>query len=276
MRAWLIYDAVGAEKNQDFIRMHRELAEEFRIDLQLVMDTEVSYLLERGRNGYPDFCFVRTIRPQISRLLEEKGIRIFNSACVSELCNDKGKTIQYVKSHTDVPVIPTECYTRSQLTKELLARHKNSVIKAVDGHGGRQVFLTSESYGEITQNIGSSDFIIQPLIQGPGKDIRVYVIGSRIMGAVERTARFGFKANFSLGGEIHPYEITPASQERVHAICDVLSFGMVGIDFVVDQTGNLLFNEIEDVVGARMFYQCYPQIDLLREYFLYVLDHVAL
>ena len=272
MRAWLIYDMAGAQRNQDYIRMHRELAEEFHIDLRLVMDTAVFDLLEAETGEFPDFCFVRTIRPQLSRLLEEKGIRIFNSALISELCNDKGKTIQYVESHTNVPVIPTECFGRGRLTRELLLQHKNSVIKAVDGHGGEQVFLTSESYEEIVRNIGSSDFILQPLIQGPGKDIRVYVIGNRIMGAVERIAGSGFKANFSLGGEIRPCDITLELQKLVCAICDVLSFGMVGIDFIVDQKGNLLFNEIEDVVGARMFYQCYPQIDLLREYFLYAIN----
>lgn len=272
MQAWLIYDTAGAEKNQDYIRMHRELAEEFQIDLQLVMDTEVCDILAHDKRGYPDFCFVRTIRPRLSKLLEEKGIRIFNSAYVSELCNDKGKTIQYVESHTDVPVIPTECFGRDQLTRELLVKHKNSVIKAVDGHGGKQVFLTSECYEDIAYNIGSSDFILQPLIQGPGRDIRVYVIGNKIMGAVERIASSGFKANFSLGGDIRPYEITPELQKKVCEICDVLSFGMVGIDFIVDRDENLLFNEIEDVVGARMFYQCYPRIDLLREYFLFVIN----
>lgn len=272
MRAWLIYDMAGAKRNPDYIHMHRELAKEFQIDMRLIMDTEVSDLLEAERDGFPDFCFVRTIQPQLSKLLEEKGIRIFNSACVSELCNDKGKIIHYVESHTDIPVIPTECFSRSQLTEEFLMQHKNAVIKAVDGHGGKQVFLTSGSYKEIEQNIGSSDFILQPLIQGPGKDIRVYVIGNRIMGAVERIARDGFKANFSLGGEIRPYGITTELKNMVRAICDLLSFGMVGIDFIVDQKGNLLFNEIEDVVGARMFYQCYPQIDLLREYFLYAIN----
>lgn len=276
MLAWLIYDREGAKRNADYIQMHRELAKEFHIQLHLVMDTEVTDLLAQNRENYADFCFVRTIQPQLSKQLEEQGIVVFNSAFVSEICNDKGKTIQYVKSHTEVPVIPTKCFARKQLSEELLLQHKASVIKAVDGHGGRQVFLTSEPYERIVRGIGKSNFILQPLIQGAGKDIRVYVIGNRIMGAVERIAKSGFKSNFSLGGEIFPYELKENERNMVNTICDIFSFGMVGIDFIIDEAGNFLFNEIEDVVGARMYYQCYPQINLLREYFSFVMKRVAI
>ena len=270
MLAWLIYDSDGAKKNADYIQMHRELAHEFQMELCLVLDTEVSSMLMQNKENYPDFCFVRTIQPHLSKQLEKKGIRVFNSSFISELCNDKGKTIQYIKEHTDVPVIPTKCYGRNQLSRMLLEQHKNSVIKAVDGHGGKQVFLTSEPYERIAQEIGNSDFILQPLIPGEGKDIRVYVIGNRIMGAVERTAKTGFKSNFSLGGEVRPYQLKPHEKKWVQMICDVISFDMVGIDFIVNDEGKLLFNEIEDVVGSRMYYHCYPQSNLLREYFSYV------
>ena len=91
------------------------------------------------------------------------------------------------------------------------------------------------------------------------------------MGAVERIAKSGFKSNFSLGGEIFPYELKENERNMVNTICDIFSFGMVGIDFIIDEAGNFLFNEIEDVVGARMYYQCYPQINLLREYFSFVM-----
>lgn len=274
MLAWLIYDWAGAERNSDYIQMHRELAEEFHIRLHLVLDTDVPLLLENVCEK-PDFCFVRTIRPQLSKLLEKHGICVYNSSFISEICNDKGKTIQYIRNHTKVPVIPTKCYAREQLSEELLQQQDFQVIKAVEGHGGKQVFLTSESYETIKHGLGQSNFILQPLIQGEGKDIRVYVIGNRMMGAVERKANSGFKSNFSLGGVIRPYELNDRERAQVQEIIDVFSFGMVGIDFIVDEDGKLLFNEIEDVVGARMFYQCYPNINLLREYFRHVLSCIV-
>ncbi len=267
INVWLIYDTVRAAKNADYIDMHYQLAKEFGMRLKLLMDTEVESFLMSGER--PDICFMRTIRPLLSRRLEENGICVLNPAFVSEICNDKGKTIQYIQENTVVPVIRTKRYKREQLSRELLLQNKDSVIKSVDGHGGRQVFLTSTSYERLEKGIGTSDFIVQPFISGEGKDIRVYVIGNRIIGAVERTATKGFKSNFSLGGQVRPCQIDKKLCGYVQAVCTVFSFGMAGIDFLVNEAGDIFLNEIEDVVGARMFYECYPQTNILREYFAY-------
>ena len=48
-------------------------------------------------------------------------------------------------------------------------------------------------------------------------------------------------------------------------------FGLVGIDFLIDEQEDFVFNEIEDVVGARMLYQV-SDINLLHEYFVYILS----
>ena len=95
------------------------------------------------------------------------------------------------------------------------------------------------------------------------------MIGNRIIGAVERTATKGFKSNFSLGGQVRPCRMDKKLCDYVQVICAVFSFGMVGIDFLVNEAGDVLLNEIEDVAGARMFYECYPQTNILREYFAY-------
>ena len=44
---------------------------------------------------------------------------------------------------------------------------------------------------------------------------------------------------------------------------------MVSIDFIIDDNDQLIFNEIEDVVGARMLYKC-SDIDIVREYLSYI------
>lgn len=274
MTGWLIYDEEGAKRNAGYIEMHFELAKEFGIKLYFFLDTQISDLLKNNRISLPDFCFVRTICPLLSYRLEKAGIAVFNPALVSEICNDKGKTIMYVQEHTEVRTIPTMRFKRHELSEELLLQYPDSVVKSVSGHGGNQVFLSKEGALRIGQGIGEDDFVIQPFIHGPGKDIRVYVIGNRIMGAVARKAIKGFRANYSLGGEITPYDLNVKERQQVYSIISCMPFGMVGIDFVVDKKGKLLFNEIEDVVGARMYYHCYPERNLLRDYFLYVMKHL--
>ena len=65
------------------------------------------------------------------------------------------------------------------------------------------------------------------------------------------------------------YSLTADEQELVQKIIDLFNFDMVGIDFILDDNGNLVFNEIEDVVGARMLYQC-SDIDIVKEYLSYI------
>ena len=48
---------------------------------------------------------------------------------------------------------------------------------------------------------------------------------------------------------------------------------MVGIDFLVDEKGKFLFNEIEDVVGARMLYQL-TSINLVEKYLQFILEQI--
>lgn len=266
--AWLIYDKEGAKRNQDYIQYHIDAGKEWDIQFSLIMEDELVLPLE----SKPDFAIVRTIRPQLSKKLEKEGIRIFNNAMVSEICNDKGKTIRYIKEHTNVPVLETVSFFNHELSKELLSRYPNCVMKAIDGHGGKQVFRTEDDFDDIKREIRNSDFIIQPFQKGPGKDVRVYVIGDEIVGAVERESQDGFKANFSLGGTVRNYSLSEKEKSQIKDITDVFSFGMVGIDFLLDEKGNFVFNEIEDVVGARMLFQCQPDIKLLERYFSFIID----
>jgi gamma-F420-2:alpha-L-glutamate ligase len=179
-------------------------------------------------------------------------------------------------------MVDTSFYKNEQLLKLLEEEKKVFVIKAVDGHGGSQVFLTGDEKNgipatdlkrEILSGIGSSDFVKQPLVGSRHQDLRVYVIGTEIIAAVLRTAREGFKSNFSLGGEVRLYELSREEENIVRKIIREFDFGLVGIDFILGEQGELIFNEIEDVVGSRMLYQC-SNINIVGRYLSYILDRL--
>lgn len=268
-QAWLVYDEEGAVRNSDYISMHREKAPQFHINLQLVM---VSELEEKIKEEKPDFVIFRSICPEWTKRLENEGIFCFNNSKVSEICNDKGKTIEYIKENTNglVPTLDTMRYHAEELTEEFLSEHENCVIKAVAGHGGKQVFTTEDAFERIKAGIGAQDFIVQPIYKS-GEDIRVYVIGRKIIASVKRTPKEGIKSNFSLGGIVESFELNEKQIDIVNQITSLFDFGLVGIDFFYSD-GEIVFNEIEDVVGARMLYQCYPEMDLLNEYFSFIVD----
>ena len=278
---WLIYNEKDASKNSWYIKEYQKEGENLSIQVKLILIERLSFGV--GRNGWyvtydgieekaPVAAIVRTIYPLLSTHLECMGTRVFNRASIAAMCNDKAKTYQALVD-LRIPLIPTE-FVKKTLLREKLNNHSYPcVVKTVDGHGGSEVYLiTKENHDEMIDQINvttQSDVVLQPLIGKAHKDLRVYVIGQRIIACILRTAKEGFNSNFSLGGEVSSYQLSEKEQELIHTIIREFEFDLVGIDFLIDDDGSLIFNEIEDVVGARMLYQC-TEINLVREYLLYI------
>lgn len=277
---WLIYDKAGAQYNKQYIAMHKEEGEALQISFSLLYAEEINFGVKNGEmciwyqgqlQKKPDFAICRTIAPKLSMMLEWAGIRVFNSSFVSEIANDKAKTYAYLAGK-GIPMTDSVFGTAEWLNGKIDGFEEDTVIKAVNGHGGVQVFRTgTDNTSSIQTGIGESDVIVQSMVKGPGQDVRVYVIGTEIVAAVCRTSQDGFRSNYSLGGKVELYELSSKQKDLVEKIIGEFDFGLVGIDFLIDEQEDFVFNEIEDVVGARMLYQV-SDINLLHEYFVYILS----
>lgn len=290
MVGWLIYHKEAAIYNERYIQFYIEEGRKLDVEVRLILVEELEfgvknhtwYLKYRNEEiKLPDFAICRAIYPLLSRQLELMGIPVFNNSFVSEICNDKARTYQYL-TKTGIRMVDSSFYKKEQLPQILEEEKKVCVIKAVDGHGGSQVFLTgdrsndippTDRKNEIMTGIGSSDFVKQPLIGSRHQDLRVYVIGTEMIAAVLRTAKEGFKSNYSLGGEVRLYQLSQEEEDIVRKIIREFDFGLVGIDFILGDQGELIFNEIEDVVGSRMLYQC-SDINIVHRYLRYILDRL--
>ncbi len=288
MVAWLIYHRENADYNWQYIQFYIQEGAKLGIDVKLLLVEELEFgvrnnrwFLAHEKKELPkaDFAICRAIYPLLSRHLELMGIPVFNNSMVSEICNDKARTYQYL-AKTGITMVDSSFYKNEQLQEVLSGLSAPTVIKAVDGHGGSQVFLAS---GEvmagnamrqtIIDGIRSSDIVVQPLTGSKHQDLRVYVIGKEIVAAVLRTAKEGFKSNFSLGGEVRLYDLSAKEIATVNRIIAEFEFGLVGIDFIIGDQGELIFNEIEDVVGTRMLYQC-SEINIVERYLKFILKQI--
>ena len=68
-------------------------------------------------------------------------------------------------------------------------------------------------------------------------------------------------------------ELSTEETALVQKIIDAFDFGMVGIDFIFDENGRFLFNEIEDVVGSRTL-SAVSEINIVREYLNFIKESV--
>ncbi len=264
MKGWLIYDSEGAKRNKAFIDFWFSAAAKRGVELTLYLADD---LLPRAN---PDFAVVRTMNPALSHYLENRGIRVFNPACVSEICNDKWKTYE-LAARLGVPFPKTEYVADPAF---LPSRPYPFVLKACGGHGGTQVFLVknSEEEKQAKKALAGIPSVLQEPVSDLGKDLRVYVLGGKILAGMLRVSHTDFRSNFCLGGTASPHTLTAEEREIVNAFTEALPIGLAGVDLIYSN-GKPMFNEIEDVVGCRMLYT-HTQIDPVFLYLDWILDRM--
>ncbi len=266
---WLIYRQADLTVNRVFANRLIAAAAAHGLQLRLVVHETLQfgvapdglYARVPGFPETPDFAIQRAVDPFLAMHLEAMGIRVFNRAAISAMCNDKAWTHQAV-SRLAVPMLPTAFTDTPGMPALAPSLTWPAVIKAVGGRSGKQVHLAAdrEAYERLCGELPAGRYIVQPLGGVPGVDVRVFVIGGRIVAAIRReaaaTGQGGFRANFSMGGQASVHLLTEMQRALVTRIAEAFPFDYVGIDFLLDEQQAFLFNEIEDAVGSRTLSIC--------------------
>ena len=119
------------------------------------------------------------------------------------------------------------------------------VIKVVTGSHGAGVYLceTPKQFEDLSELISSLDFknsmIVQEYIkESEGRDLRVIVIGGRVVGAMQRKSTDGsFKANISRGGQGKAYDVDDEMEMLAVQVAKVLDLDIAGVDLLFHSDG---------------------------------------
>lgn len=245
---WLLYTEEDAEKNDSFINELIVEAREQQIELTLKLQHEIEI---NSNTPNIDFVWNRTRDEKVAHYFEKHHIRVFNSSFVNKLANNKWLSYLFAKE-MGIPCIPTWREMPQNVQFPV-------VVKSVSGHGGREVAIC-HSYEEVNHYIklfGLNTSIIQPYIKSNSQDIRIWVLGDRILGSVVRTGNNSFKSNYTLGGSIARFNIPIELSNIIQSIVKKIKSDYIGIDFIPTIDGQFYLNELEDPVGARSFYNLY-------------------
>ena len=267
MKGLLIYDSVGKARNEWFIARLIESARELGHELELVIYDGGEFTFDTV-----DFAIIRTINPDINKLFEERGIPTFNNAKTSEIANDKWLTYLFAKE-LDISVMNTK--KPVSIEDATASFDFPFVIKAVDGHGGSEVFLadSKQKCEEIFTKIDIKKSICQAMCSEPGIDMRVYMLGGEVLAAAKRSSLSDFRSNFSLGGKAEIVHVPKEVKDVLKKVYSALGCDFVGVDFI-RHGGKWILNEIEDVVGTRMLYSL-TDIDAAKIYVEYVINKLS-
>ncbi|MFC2159977.1 RimK family alpha-L-glutamate ligase, partial [Actinomycetota bacterium] len=152
------------------------------------------------------------------------------------------------------------------------------IIKTITGSQGKGVFLLEDNNKlndlatlmEISKD-SKTNLILQEFISfSKGRDIRVIVIGGRTIGAMLRTAKGkNFKANYSAGGLVEPYELNPAIEWLSIESSRLIGLDIAGVDILFDKDNNYRICEINSYPGFEGFEKA-TGINVPEEIFNYI------
>lgn len=277
MQGWIIYERADTVPNRAFIDYWLEAAKMRGVDLQLVCTDELSFGIKdnapwvrlRGCETAPDFAVMRLKQPLLSHHLERLGVQVFNNAKTSEILNDKRRTHALFCGRANMMDTAFVC------ADTVCPYAFPVVVKGAAGCGGRQVRLCQDeaAYRAAIAAFGYNA-VVQPVCDTPGRDLRIYMLGSKPLQAMLRkSSDDDIRANFGLHHFAEPINAPREQAEIAEMVASELGSALIGVDFI-QHGGKWLLNEAEDAVGTRMLYQ-YTRFDIVALYLDLILSRLA-
>lgn len=253
----------------------------FGLSAPLVKASDLLMRVDRGAKGDAPFSFAVYLDKDdaVARLLEERGVRLFNGAEAIRLADDKMLThISLLKAGVSQPkTIPSPLFFAGEDDGAFLEKVRRElgfpiVVKNCYGAFGKQVFLARNEaeLAALREKMLREKHLYQEYIECGASDLRVVVIGGKAVAAMRRRAanEGEFRANAELGGTGEAVELSPALSSVAEKAAGALGLCYAGVDliekggecFVVEVNSNAHFKLIQKVTG----------IDVAERYAAYI------
>ncbi len=188
-----------------------------------------------------------TSRISMLEAMEFHGLRVFNRAYSHRRAKDKLATLVWL-AQAGIPIPRTTVTERMAAAVAATRRFGDVVSKPLRGSQGQGVFRLSDPDLAFrifkTLQTANQTLIVQEFIDIPGRDIRAFVVGTRVIGAMYRYAKEGkWKTNVSTGGKPAACPITSALEDLALKAAQALEMDFAGIDILESQQG-LLVSEV--------------------------------
>lgn len=260
MKLWIIYSKVVLNPNKNnAISWMLDEAKSCGFDAEVLFAEDIilesSDTLNIYYQGqlmtYPDVVLTRCYDIHLLKQLELSGIKVLNSSDALKNCYDKWSTHQLLSKH-GIPS-PKSVYSEHPVTysdiKNILTLP--FIVKDIYGAKGDQVFLVKDEKTFHAAVKKCTRPMFQAYIEASyGRDIRVHVIGGKVMTSVLRISNGDFKSNFSQGGKAESYTPDEAVIKLAIESTKALQLDFSGVDILFTNDGYTVC-EVNGVPGFR-------------------------
>lgn len=294
MQGWILYRKNESELKPESYEINRfldtapseniqlKVYKPEQIDLIVTKEDRKSILLNGSPVSLPDFVLPRMgagttyFTLAVIRHLERLGVPCFNSSTHIDMVKDKLFTHQ-ILAQKNFPV-PKTMLVKFPVDIDFIEKYIGFpvVVKTLSGSQGKGVYLSQnkKSFNDLMQLIESTspnlNIILQEFITDSyGRDLRVFTIGGRAVACMERkSAEGGFKANFSAGGEVREYPLTPEIEWLATEVSRTLGLEIAGVDLLF-HGDHFKICEVNSSPGFEGLERC-CQVDIPKEIFHYL------
>lgn len=194
-------------------------------------------------------------RFMVSEHLEKMGIRVFNGSKATRICKNKFAVIQFLQD-VGIPTPKTRlALNPKSAVKSIKSMKKPVIIKLLLGSHGRGVMKVNsnaeaDSIMDTLKTLGQMIYF-QEYIETEGKDIRVFVIGGRVVAVMERKGRKDeFRSNITAGGRGKKININSKLKKLALDAAKAVGADIAGVDIILDGKPRVL--EVNINPGMRI------------------------
>jgi ribosomal protein S6--L-glutamate ligase len=192
----------------------------------------------------PGFSKDPSVNSSIIKQFQLAGFYVLNGYVGVFRAKSKIRTLQML-DHFNIAVPKTVVSEDASTLEEAAEAFKFPVIiKSIYGTHGRGVFIaeSKRSLKPIIEYLAAKEngpVSVQEYIQeAKGKDLRVFVLGKKVVAAMERVAKSGeFRANFHKGGTVGVADLSQEEKKMSIQATKILGLDIAGVDILRTKTG---------------------------------------
>ncbi len=274
---WILYSQPVAQLNEKHYEMQRfiETARLLNIQLDIIKPETVSWVI--GNHG-PLQLFISGEPTQTPQFVIPRQGYNSNYAAFALLNTLSDHGVFLCNNAKAIQAARDKCFMHQQFVKHGLPTPKTMlapypihyehiekaigfplVLKVLSGSQGRGVMIcdTAAALQDMLEFIFSYDrkattLLQQYIAESHGRDLRVLVLGGKVLGVIERSSTTEFKANFSRGGNVATYPLDADIERLALAATRLAGLDMAGVDLLFTKQGYALC-EINSAPGFQGF-----------------------
>lgn len=185
--------------------------------------------------------------------LEDHGTLVVNSPRAIERCVDKFYTSALLHE-AGLPTPETVVCERLDPAMAAVEAMGDVIIKPLFGSMGHGMVRVSDPDTAFrvlrALEIVRAVFYVQRAIEHDGSDVRAFVVGGRVVGAIERRAGDGgWRTNISRGGAGHAIDLSPAHETLALSAVRAVGADYAGVDLLPARDGTTYVLEVNAIPG---------------------------